>query len=417
MNHPNIVFIICHDLGQHLGCYGVPTVHTPHLDALAANSVRWGNSYCVSPSCSASRSAIFTGRYPHSNGMLGLTHGIHGWDLHPHERHLAAILRDQGYRTAAIGQIHESHRTDLGFDTGQHENLVCEVVAERAEKLLAEQRGADRPFYLQVGFFEPHRPFNFGDASPDDSRGVTVPPFLQDEPSAREELAEFQGIIRKMDAAAGRVLAAVDANGLAENSIVVFTADHGIPFPRAKCTLYDPGLQVPLIIRWPRGGLVGGAVRDNLVSNVDYLPTLLELAGLPVPGTVQGQSFLRPGRDAVFAELTYHSWFNPMRAIRTATHKLIVNFAAGEPIQDPSQAWRPLTTPVASPLGARPLVEFYDLTADPNELVNLPATKQRQELLERLCRWMEDTDDPLLHGVPVSPMHKQAWRLLRGNEA
>ena len=162
-NRPNIVVVVCHDLGRHLGCYGVSTVDSPAIDRLAAEGVRFSNSFCVAPQCSPSRAAMFTGRYPHSNGVMGLTHADFAWDLHPDERHLAQLLGAAGYHTALAGLQHESRDTGrLGFAEIMENGLEpCAAVAARAASFLERAAHAAAPFYLQVGFIEPHRLFGW----------------------------------------------------------------------------------------------------------------------------------------------------------------------------------------------------------------------------------------------------------------
>jgi arylsulfatase A-like enzyme len=422
---PNIVMVHCHDLGQHLGCYGVGTVTSPHLDALAGEGVVFTHSFCAAPQCSPSRAALWTGRFPHSNGVMGLCHARYAWDLHPTERHLAGRLQEAGYRTGLVGVRHETRRPEaMGFSDLLGEGTAAEVAGTAVDYLRELGRG-DQPFYAQIGFFEPHRPFG---EERDDSQGVTVPPYLVDESSARDEFAAFQGAIRRVDGQIGRICAALDEFGLRENTLVIFTADHGIPFPRAKCSLYDPGLQVPLIVRWPARGWEGGKRCAELISNVDYVPTLLEAIGLPVPANLQGRSFLplleggdyQP-REEIFAEMTYHEYYDPLRAIRTARHKLIANFCAAPFFMDPSQTWRPATRPryPEDPANTKhPPLELYDLVADPGEAENLAGRAEvaevQRDLMRRLWAWMKETADPLLEGVPLSPAHVGALEALRG---
>lgn len=427
----SILLITCHDLGRYLGCYGVGTVRTPNLDALAADGVRFTGAFCTAPQCSPSRASLATGRYPHSNGMLGLSHANFGWALHPEERHLGHFLREKGYASCLIGVVHDLQvaRTD-GVDEalqGGH----GEEVSDRALEKLAAFAAADRPFYLHLGYGEPHRRATdradfmgfVGDyIEPDVAAGLSIPGYLVDEPSAREELAELQGAVRYADAAIGRVLDGLARLGLARDTLVLFTTDHGVALPRAKMSLYDPGLEVALILRLPSRGWAGERVHDALISNVDVLPTLLELVGLRVPENVQGRSFLGlldggayEPRHHVFGELTYHTYFDPRRCIRTQRHKLIVNFDCTPAFMDPSQSWRPRTITVVPEKPGRataPVVELYDLAEDPLEHRNLaddPAhAGTRRELLRRLHAWMHETGDPLLEGAVTPPMHRQA---------
>ena len=277
---PHVLLFHCHDLGRHLPCYGVNTVHAPNTTRLAEEGVRFTNAFCVAPQCSPSRASMFTGRYPHANGVMGLTHAEFAWDLHPTERHMAAHLADAGYHTASIGVIHETHRPAQEWGYHEREELrgaaadattVCDRTIAFLERYVGEAVGrgaiADgaanvrQPFFLSAGCFEPHRTTSSDDAhrvgfcgdylSPDDGAGVHVPSYLADTPGTREELAGLQGAIRHMDAQFGRVLDVVDRLGIRENTLVIFTTDHGIAMPRAKCTCYDPGLEIALILRLP----------------------------------------------------------------------------------------------------------------------------------------------------------------------
>ncbi len=430
MNRPNIILMICHDIGQHINCYGVSTVNTPSIDRLAEQGVMFTNSFCTSPSCSPSRASIFTGRYPHNNGVMGLSHNEFAWDLNPGEKHLCNLLGEVGYKTALIGMQHEvpdSHT--IGFDFldelhGPKTNLAmpCEDVAEKTIRYLDNSANDSKPFYLQVGFYEPHRKFDFGGATPDDSKGVFVPPYIKDEPSARNEFAEYQGIIRKVDASIGKILEAVDQKGLSDNTIIIYTADHGIPFPRAKCSLYDPGIVVPFIIRWHERGWAGGRRYTQIISNIDYVPTLLDALAVDVPDNIQGKSFcslLDNGdyqpRDEIFAEMTYHDYYDPRRAIRTNKYKLIANFTTAFFFMSPSQSYRPATItnkPVEPMWAYHPHLEMYDLELDPLEEKNIidddKYSQVKGQLCTRLTEWMEKTQDPLLKGAVTSPHHTTA---------
>ncbi len=430
-------------MGRFLGCYGVPGVVTPGIDALAADGVRFTRAFCTAPQCSPSRASLFTGRYPHSNGVMGLTHANFAWDLHPDEQHLAQVLREAGYTTMMIGVHHETRRTDderLARRCGYDEVLPGgrgEAVSDHAIASLRRLADQGRPFFLQLGYVEPHRlpapeesehmGFLGGYIQPDEDQTIAVPPYLRDTPGTRGELAELRGAVRYVDRAVGRVLSTLGELGLERNTLVVFTPDHGLALPRAKCSLYDPGLEVALIVRWPARTWSGGRTSDMLVSNVDVFATLVEAAGLPLSANVHGRSltpFLdgcaHTARDAIFAEMTYHDYYDPRRCIRTQRHKLIVNFSAAPSFMDPSQSWRPRSEPLvpAQPaLAYHPLIELYDLEHDPHERDNLaddPAhAAHRRALLERLHTWMVETGDPILEGAVTSPLHRWAVNALR----
>jgi arylsulfatase A-like enzyme len=438
---PNVLILHCHDLGRFLHCYGIKTVQTPNLDRFAGQGVLWESSFCSAPQCSPSRSSIFTGRYPHSNGVLGLTHAQFAWDFHPDEKHLGQILKGAGYQTAGVGVIHEtrSGAERIGLDD-YSQNARAQAAASEAIQRLERFAGQrDRPFYMQVGFTEPHRLGNpagpnadpgFIDkqVQPDDALGVTVPPYLRDTPGTRAEMIELQGAVRHADRHMGRILQALDDLKLDSNTLAVFTTDHGIGMPRAKCSVYEPGLEVASIWRLPsRKGWHGGLRRREMISNVDYVPSILELLGMERPGNLQGRSFapLLDGRtytprDAVFGEMTYHNYYDPQRSVRTAEHKLIVNFSAAPSFMDPSQSWRPRSDTVVPPNAPRSFhvpIELYDLRQDPWETENLVETPAYASVLEdmraRLVKHLRDTSDPILAGAITSPMHRLAGEWLK----
>lgn len=424
---PNFLFFTCHDLGRHLGCYGRSTVNTPALDRLAGTGVRFDNVFCTAPQCSPSRASMHTGRYPHATGVLGLAHQPFGWRLTPTDQHLAHILARAGYSTTLIGMQHLIERgraEELGYErvfpvapAGEEAVTAIQYLADLAER--------GKPFYLEVGFEEPHRPYDFGGAAPDASRGIDVPAYLPDVPEARDDFAAFQGAARVMDEAVGRVLEGLARAGLEQNTWVIFTADHGIAMPRAKGSLYDPGIEVALLMRWPGGGLEGGRVVGRLLSNVDFTPTMLEAAGLPAPSNTQGSSFwpLLAGsrytpRTEIFAEKTFHTYYEPMRCVRTTTHKYIINLEVSTAVDVPADVRQSPVYPLLIEEFARvrDYEELYDLAADPLEQTNLAGqeglAQVEADLRTRLLSWMRETGDPILNGPVPSPYYFESLRRL-----
>ncbi len=425
----NLVLIDCHDLGRHLGAYGRSTVPSPNLDALAADGVRFDNSFCTAPQCSPSRAGLYTGRYPHATGMLGLAHQPFGWRLNAGEIYLARYLLDAGYSTAHVGMQHVTDRTpeavqQLGFQEVRPAHHAGDV----ADAAIDWLRGApDGPFFLNIGFTEPHRDESglFKQAAPDTQLGVDVPPYLPQTAEARAEFAELQGVIGLMDEAVGRIRGALAELDLLGDTWLIFTTDHGLAMPRAKTTLYDPGIETALIMYSPPFGLTGGRTFDTLISNVDLVPTILDMLGLTVPASIQGRSFAdllrgntyRP-REHIYAGKTFHTDYEPQRAIRSQRYKLIWNAevdiinVAGDIMHSPiyPQMIEQLTV-------ERPPFELYDLQSDPLEQHNriddvdymLVATELRQHLLN----WMQQTGDPILKGPIASPYYERALKLLR----
>ncbi len=416
---PNILVITTHDTGRHLGCYGVPTVNSPHLDRLATEGVKLTRYFAAAPICCASRATQMTGRYPQSHGLMDLCFPPFSWEMHPTERHLASLLREAGYRTHLFGMQHETAYVErLGFDAVAP-NLpmpACEVVARQVATFLATSARAVRPFYAQVGFFETHSPFDWGGATPDMELGVHVPPYLAASDLVTTQLAQFQGMIRKADSAIGTILQALSAAGLADNTILVYTTDHGIEFPRAKWHLYDPGLEIAAIWRWPAGGIIGGRTCPWLLSNVDFVPTLLELARVPHPTTappIEGISFAgglvsnaaTPTRQCIYA--MYEQTEN--RAIRTERHKLILSFRVSSTWDHSADPTRPADYAVT------PNVQLFDLQADPLEFHNLAESPTHREicadLIAQLYRWLEQVNDPLLQGPTRTPFYEHTIAL------
>ena len=389
-----------HDIGRHLHSYGRASVVSPNLDALAQEGVRYANAFATAPQCSPSRASLATGMYPHNNGVMGLAHRGFDWELGV--PHAAAIFAAYGFESHLfVGQHVTPHPERLGFTEIHLDAALSDVLG----------RSTDKRLYLEVNFEETHRPYPPAGRPPGD---LEIPAYLPDTPEAREEMTAVQQTITAMDAAAGRFLSELDRAGRTRDAFVVFTTDHGLAMPRAKCTLYDPGIEVALIARWPGGGLAGGRVAEAMVSNIDILPTLLEAAGVEIPVRVQGQS-LSKGRDAVFAEKTFHSYYDPMRCVRTRSHKFIRNFESAFAVEVPAdiQAGPIFRADPTRYSRDRPnLDELYDLDSDPLEVDNLAGRHElaalERDLSDRLWRWMRETQDPLLDGPIPSPYYRSA---------
>jgi N-sulfoglucosamine sulfohydrolase len=389
-----------HDIGRHLHCYGRPSVISPNLDAFARDGVRFASCFATAPQCSPSRASLASGMYPHNNGVMGLAHRGFEWELAV--PHAAEVFAAGGFESHLFGGQHVTpHPERLGFTHTHPVRAVAEALAQAEGKRL----------YLEVNFEETHRPYPPAGEPP---AGLEIPGYLPNIPEAVEEMTAVEQTVTAMDAAAGRFFEALDRAGRTRDAFVVFTTDHGLAMPRAKCTLYDPGIEVALLARWPAGGVSGGRVDEQMVSNIDILPTLLEAAGIPVPERVQGQR-LSKGRDAIFAEKTFHSYYDPMRCVRTQHHKLIRNFEQSFAVEVPGdiQAGPIFRSDPSRYSRDRPsMVELYDLGADPLEMHNLAGRPEvasiESALSQRLWEWMRQTHDPLLDGPIPSPYYRLA---------
>lgn len=433
-DRPNVVLVHCHDLGRHLGCYD-RGVRTPHIDQLASEGVQFESAFCAAPQCHPSRSAMMTGRYPHEVGMLG--HQSKGWGLDDDCVTLPERLGADGYGTAHYGLCHVTDDpAEIGYDRVWQESTGGPNVAAQFADEIDDLRG-DTPLFATLGITEPHWPFRREHIDDrwyerSDPASVQLPPYLPDEPAVREDVAAYNALIAaRLDPAVGRIADAIDGAGVAEDTLLLFTTDHGIPFPRAKGACYDPGLETALVARQP--GRIEPGRANELLSNVDLLPTILDHVGSDVPD-VSGRSFapLLDGegayaeRDRIYAELTYHDEYHPTRAVRTRDAKYIRNFDHGPKVYIPADILETDAGEVVAAdvqgLDKRPEEEYYDLDADPHEqhslagddtVVQSPADPDPdyadaiEAMRHDLHDWMVETEDPLLDGPVAVPRAEQ----------
>ena len=410
---PNILYIHSHDTGRYVQPYG-HAIPTPNIQRLAEEGVLFRKAFCGAPTCSPSRASLLTGQCAHCSGMLGLAH--RGFALYDYTQHIIHTLRKEGYHSVLIGEEHlAKDRNAIGYDQVVGvEGFQSKVVAPAAVQMLTG--GLVQPFFLSVGFFETHRAF-MKPSSARDAKYALPPATLPDTPETRRDIGAFKASAWDLDWGIGAVLDALEAAGLAENTLVICTTDHGIAFPRMKGHLTDHGIGVMLIMRGP-GGFLGGRVIDALVSQIDIFPTICDLLAIERPLWLQGTSLIPLLRgaieqihDAIFAEVTYHAAYEPLRAVRSQRWKYIRRFdhhlgpvlpnCDDSPSKDVllAHGWKERP---------RPLEQLYDLIFDPNEASNmandLSVAVVLEELRTRLETWMRSTNDPLLHGpVPAPP--------------
>lgn len=427
----NVVLIIADDLGMQLGCYGNKVIKTPHLDALAQRGVRFTRAYATVASCSPSRSTILTGLFTHQNGQYGLQHAAHKQECYPWVQGLPNLLRAAGYWTGLIGKFH------TGPDSSFQWNRLMTKTKGRDPQSFAQhardfiKEGDKKPFFLVVGYQDPHRAAKgFGNepfqGNPNevkyDPKKVDLPYYLPDSDATRNDWADYYQSISRMDRGVGLIVEVLRELGQLDDTLILFISDNGPPFPGAKTTLYASGIHLPLIMAGP--GLPSGRTNNALVSYIDLTPTILEVAGAKTPSYKQtklhGESLLSiakadnpKGRDAVFGSHQFHeiTMYYPMRTIVTEKYKLIVNLdhQKAYPFASDlwgSPSWQYIRTNKLKMMGERsveaylqrPKEELYDLTADPNELKNLAGdaghAKTLADLRERLRAWQSVTNDP-----------------------
>lgn len=426
MKLPNIIYIHSHDTGRYIQPYG-HKIPTPNLQRMASEGVLFRNAFCAAPTCSASRATLLTGQSAHSAGMTGLVN--RGWTLKDYDQHLIHTLHGVGYHSVLAGLQHLAQdATTIGFkeivspQDGPRQTWA-ENVTPRAVQFL-QDAPADQPFFMDVGFFETHR--EFPEVAADvDTRFVRPPLPLPDTPETRQDMAAYITMAAILDEAVGSILDALDETGLADNTLVIYTTDHGVAFPLCKCNLTDNGMGISLIMRG-FGEACGddfsvGKVIDGMVSHIDIFPTLCDLVGAEHPSWLEGNSMmpLLQGEadeinEQIFGEVSYHAAYEPQRAVRTQRFKYIRRYIAEQtghsttvlPNCDDSLSKDVM---MAHGWGNKeiPSEQLYDLVFDPNETRNLSDEPRMQpivsDLRQRLNRWMMDTDDPLLLGRVPTP--------------
>jgi arylsulfatase A-like enzyme len=409
--HPNILYIHSHDTGRYVQPYGFP-VPTPNIQLLADQGMLFRNAFCAAPTCSGSRASLLTGQYCHNNGLLGLAH--RGWKLNDYNQHLVHPLRSAGYHSVLIGEQHISEDPAvIGYEEviEVDSNHASDIAPTAIERLAA----TPQPFFMSVGFFETHRTFK-APTSVRDTLYSLPPPNLPDTPETRADMAAFKASARSLDQGIGAVLNGLHQTGLLDDTLIICTTDHGLAFPNAKATLYDRGIGVMMIVRGPRG-FSGGRVVDGLVSHLDIYPTICELAGIERPSWLQGTSLMplvegeaTTVNDEIFAEMTFHAAYQPLRAVRTERWKYIRRFDDYDrPVLANCDDSASKDLLVKHGWGEQrvPEEQLFDLILDPNEAHSLAEDPDHraplEEMRERLSSWMETTADPLLNGPIEEP--------------
>lgn len=429
---PNIVFLFSDDQSMpDLGAYGNSAIHTPNLDRMAEEGIKFNRAYVPTSQCSPTRAAILTGRSPHEVGASRLHVNV------PREvTSLIELLNEKGYFTGAYRKVHQDNiKSEFDFYGGRKEALPS----------FFNERPKDKPFFLWFGSRDPHRPYNSGEYDylhdPDE---VIVPDYLPDTEAVRKDIANYYNEITRFDRESGEIMKLLEEQGLSENTMVVMSSDNGMPFPRAKATLYEAGIHVPLLIKWPEQ-VEGGETSDALVSLTDLTPTWLEAAGIPVPAEMGGPSLIpllkgdqKEAREYIFAERNWHDNWDPMRAVVGKRYKLIQNYRPKvktlhtldrlysptwdefERLNNENKLNDRLQWYFAS---SKPPVEFYDLENDPGEWNNLATNPEYDSLITEyqqiLGEWMNQTHDFLpapLDAFPGGSRYNGEYEVLNAEE-
>jgi N-sulfoglucosamine sulfohydrolase len=461
---PNILLVISDDQSWNdAGAYGARHVATPAFDRVAREGLLFTNSFTASPSCTPSRSAVLMGRHVWQQGEAGVLYGAipPSIPLYPH------LLEDAGYAIGYTGKGWAPGdfkalgltRNPCGkeYNAKRHAEPVRPGIepsdyAENFRQFLGE-KPKDKPFCFWLGSKEPHRVYDVGSGLRFGKKleDAQVPPYLPDTPAVRSDLLDYYLEIEWYDQQLARTLRILEETSQLENTLIVVTSDNGMPFPRAKVSLYDAGLRMPLAVRWG-DRLKRGATVETLVSHTDLAPTFLEAAGVKRPESMAGQSLLpilenRPfPREQVFSAMERHTMCRPdgqgypMRSLRTADYRYIRNYAPdrwptggdflssnktthgdidGGPVKD--SLLHPATRAkfphqVALCLNRRPAEELYELRSDPHQLRNLAVDPRHQatlsDLRTRLDTYLKQTGDPRVDGK--DPWQSYVYRQTNG---
>lgn len=434
-NRPNILFILSDDhSGPHVGCYGNADVKTPNLDRFAAEGMRFDRAYVMSPQCAPSRASMMTGRSPVAIQMTRFSSPL-PMDV----RTYPEILRASGYFTGVAGRTYH-----MNGEASRSDPLIQSIYDKHGLRSFPERldyvrtgnmqtgieqfsefldlKPKDKPFFMQLGSNDPHRRFGPGMArEPHDPDTLTLPSHFPDTPLARQDFAYYYDKISRFDDDFGTVMQLLEDRGLAEKTLVVFMGDNGAALLRGKGTLYEFGVNVPMIARWP-GRIEPGRTSSELISGEDLAPTFLDAAGVSVPEEMTGRSFIghlegeeSTVRKHVFAERGAHHIYLPIhtaafdlsRCVVGRRYKLIYNALWQIPYEPVDFAstdfWKDLVarneagslSPEHSRMYFSPrreMYELYDLEKDPGESNNLAGREEaaavEQELRAALIEWM-----------------------------
>lgn len=455
-DRPNILFCISDDQSySHAGANGDPVVQTPAFDRIAREGIRFTHAFCDAPTCGPSRSAILTGQHIWRLEEAGNIHST----LPKKFTTYTELLQDSGYAVGHTGKGWSPGRLAVG---GRAVNPAGPQFSERKLKSplkgmsaldyagnfddFLQQVAKDQPFCFWLGTYEPHRGYDLGNGKRNgkDLAKVIVPNVFPDHLTVRSDILDYFEEIEHFDQMVSRAIKSLEISGQLDNTIVVVTSDHGMPFPRAKASLYDAGSRVPLAIRWPKGINAPGRVFDGMINLSDLAPTFLEATGLKVPEMMTGKSLMdviknspRGNRLAAYIAMERHDGCRkggkgyPCRAIRTDDFLYILNhepgrWPAGNPDREFCARYIPFGEVDSSPtktllmdnknkpgfksfydlaFAKRPSEELYLIDKDPGQIVNLANDPEYAEVQKKLSEQLRakliQTKDPRALGLPA----------------
>ncbi|MAS94599.1 MAG: sulfatase atsG [Verrucomicrobiales bacterium] len=409
---PNIVFINADDLTHSdLSVYG-GQAKTPNFDRLAGEGMVFRQCFQAAPMCSPTRHNLYTGIYPVKTGAYpNHTFAKEG------TKSIVHYLQPHGYRVALSGKRHISPESVFPFEYSGQKNPDMEAI----EKLMAESKEADTPFCLFACSNEPHEPWNLGDATQYPPKEIKLPPYFIDTPATRQGMSKYLAEVTYYDGQVGQILDLLDKYSLTENTIVMVSSEQGNSLPFAKWTLYDPGLQTALLVRWP-GKVAEGSSTDAMVEYTDVVPTLLDAVDIEIPDGLDGKSFLpvlageaTEHKEYVYGIMTtrginFGSENFGIRSIRSKTHQLIVNFTPEVKFtnacskSEEFQSWvrraesgKKRAAKFVERYHYRPPVELYEVGNGWHKWNNLADSADHSEILRdlqgRLDSWMKEQGD------------------------
>ncbi len=412
---PNFIVFIADDAAWNdCGPYGNLNIKTPNINQLGEEGLVFDNAFLTTSSCSPSRCSILTGRYPHSTGAPELHMPL------PHDQLLfAGELQKAGYYTAIAGKYH------IGDPRIEFDSIYSGGPSGCENWMRALQnRKKDKPFFLWLAAIDPHRNYQPNTiAEPHRWDDVTVPPFLPDNDSTRKDLALYYDEISRMDDYIGQVMNELKNQGIDDNTLVIYMTDNGRPFPRCKTRLYDSGIKTPFIVRWPLKLEKGRT--EALISSIDIAPTFCELAGVEIPESFQGISFVpvlnnyqTKTRDYIAAEHNWHDYQAFERAVRNHQYLYIRNWFPEFNASPPADAVRSITYQEMINLHRndalnenqldcfvvpRAVEELYDVVNDPYQLNNLVMDEKYSKELSDMRKLQELWQTEFNDTVPKNP--------------